>query len=83
MPIEKEHKEEGKVEINTADPMDCERYVPVDPHYISGRSIEEMLGELKESIKNLDDKEALDLEVDQDDMLDDEVADVMMVDTRR
>ncbi|KAL0928354.1 hypothetical protein M5K25_000231 [Dendrobium thyrsiflorum] len=83
MPIEEERKEEEKVEIDTADPMDCERYVPVDPHYISGRSIEEMLGELKESIKNLDDKEALDLEVDQDDMLDDEVADVMMVDTRR
>ncbi|KAL0903952.1 hypothetical protein M5K25_026016 [Dendrobium thyrsiflorum] len=83
MPIGEERKEEGKVEISTADPMDCERYVPVDPHYISGRSIEEMLGELKESIKNLDDKEALDLEVDQDDMLDDEIADVMMVDTRR
>ncbi|KAL0907001.1 hypothetical protein M5K25_025536 [Dendrobium thyrsiflorum] len=83
MPIEEEHKEEEKVEIDTVDSMDCERYVPVDPHYISGRSIEEMLGELKESIKNLDDKEALDLEVDQDDMLDDEIADVMMVDTRR
>ncbi|KAL0923151.1 hypothetical protein M5K25_007199 [Dendrobium thyrsiflorum] len=83
MPIGEERKEEEKVEIDTIDSMDCERYVPVDPHYISGRSIEEMLGELKESIKNLDDKEALDLEVDQDDMLDDEIADVMMVDTRR
>ncbi|KAL0912571.1 hypothetical protein M5K25_018553 [Dendrobium thyrsiflorum] len=83
MPIEEEHKEERKVEFNTANPMDCERYIPIDPHYISGRSIKDMLGELKESIKNLDDKEALDLEVDQDDMLDDEVADVMMVDTRR
>ncbi|KAL0917439.1 hypothetical protein M5K25_012499 [Dendrobium thyrsiflorum] len=83
MPIKEERKEEEKVGIDTVDSMDCERYVPVDPHYISGRSIEEMLGELKESIKNLDDKEALDLEVDQDDMLDDEIADVMMVDTRR
>ncbi|KAL0913100.1 hypothetical protein M5K25_016532 [Dendrobium thyrsiflorum] len=83
MPMEEERKEEEKVGIDTVDSMDCERYVPVDPHYISGRSIEEMLGELKESIKNLDDKEALDLEVDQDDMLDDEIADVMMVDTRR
>lgn len=82
-PVEEEPKVEEKLEIHPPDHMDCERYVPVDPHYIAGRSIEEMLGELKNSMKNLDDEEALNFDLDQDDMLDDPVADVLMVDTRR
>ncbi|KAH0465915.1 hypothetical protein IEQ34_006018 [Dendrobium chrysotoxum] len=81
--IEKKPEVEEKREINPPDHMDYERYVPVDPHYVSGRSIEEMLGELKNSIKDLEDEDALNFDLDQDDMLDDAVADVLMVETRR
>ncbi|KAH0460103.1 hypothetical protein IEQ34_010766 [Dendrobium chrysotoxum] len=62
--VDEEPIGEEKLKINPPDHMDCERYVPVDLHYIFGRSIEELLGELKDNIKNLEDEEALNLNLE-------------------
>ncbi|KAL0903004.1 hypothetical protein M5K25_028292 [Dendrobium thyrsiflorum] len=41
---------------------DCEQYVPVSPNHVSGRSVDEILEELKASIRQIEEDEATEAE---------------------